>query len=210
MPKPLNIPPHLNEKETLEVIEKVVAKLAPTFVFGTYSLDDIKQEARAFCLEALHKYDASRPLPNFLRTVLKRKLINLWRNKFQRNDPPCKSCHAAAIKNKINTCSDAVAEGTLLCDRYAKWYDRNVIKRNIVRPIDLSIVAEMPLGDSPVDLQCEIDELTKLIDDKLSLADRLLLLKMRDGVTIDKMDKARLYEAVKAALGERCTLNEDI
>lgn len=210
MQKPLNIPPHLNEEETLDIIERVVVKLAPSFVFGAYSLEDIKQESRIYCLESLHKYDSSRPLANFLHTVLKRKLLNLWRNKYQRNNPPCKYCHAAAVKNKLNICQQAKLDGTLLCDRYSKWYDKNIVKRNIVRPVDLNNVVELSNDDSSVDLQYEIDELTKLVDEKLSLKDRMALLKMRDGVHLDKAEKLRLYNVVREALGGQCTLNEDI
>lgn len=52
--------------------------------FGCYDLEDLRQEARVECLLALEKYDGKRPLPNFLRTCVKSRYINLRRNKFHR------------------------------------------------------------------------------------------------------------------------------
>ena len=50
----------LTEAELLKAINYVVDSLAGGFTFGSYTIEDIQQEARCFALEALRKFN-----PNF-------------------------------------------------------------------------------------------------------------------------------------------------
>ena len=62
----MNIPDGMTEQEVVDQIEKVCNRIAPRYTFYGYALDDIKQEAFIICMEALNRYDNSRPLENFL------------------------------------------------------------------------------------------------------------------------------------------------
>ena len=71
--------------EQIKIIRKVINNIAPKYTFGYYSLDDIKQESFIFCMEAMERYDAERPLENFISKALSNKLKNLVRDKYYRN-----------------------------------------------------------------------------------------------------------------------------
>ena len=74
----------MTEAEVLKVIEKVVGRIGRDKEFGYFDKEDIKQEARIFCINAMPKYDGVRPLENFLHVVVRRLYINLRRDKFHR------------------------------------------------------------------------------------------------------------------------------
>lgn len=72
--------------QQLQTIIKVIDRIAPKYTFGYYELDDIKQESYIICLEALPKYDQSRPLENFLSRHLSNRLKTLIRDKYSRSN----------------------------------------------------------------------------------------------------------------------------
>lgn len=72
--------------DQLETILKVIDRIAPKYVFGYYQLDDIKQESYIICLEALEKYDQSRPFENFVSKHLSNRLKTLIRDKYTRSN----------------------------------------------------------------------------------------------------------------------------
>ena len=76
----MNIPDGMTEQEVVDQIEKVCNRIAPRYTFYGYALDDIKQEAFIICMEALNRYDNSRPLENFLSVNLSNRLKNFVRD----------------------------------------------------------------------------------------------------------------------------------
>jgi len=196
----MNLPPGYTEQRVLEAIEKAVTILAPSFVFGYYDLDDIKQEARTFGLQCLDKYDVSRPLENFVYTHIRNRLINLRRDKLRRNDAPCEKCHNGT------TCNEGH-----YCEKYQVWLDRNLAKANIMRPLDLNYISDegehKTKLDSTVCEDVEIQELCRLVDEKLPVDLRAAFLQMRAGVSLPKAKRQEVELAVKEILG--CPPNPD-
>ena len=83
----MQVPKGMTEQEVVDQIEKVCNRIAPRYTFYGYALDDIKQEAFIICMEALNRYDNSRPLENFLSVNLSNRLKNFVRdNHFIYND----------------------------------------------------------------------------------------------------------------------------
>ena len=76
----MKIPDNMTEQEVVDQIEKVCNRIAPRYTFYGYTLDDIKQEAFIICMEALNRYDNSRPLENFLSVNLSNRLKNFVRD----------------------------------------------------------------------------------------------------------------------------------
>lgn len=72
-------------QEQQKTILKVIERIAPKYVFGYYDLDDIRQESYIICLEALDKYDKSRPFENFISKHLSNRLKTLIRDKYSRS-----------------------------------------------------------------------------------------------------------------------------
>ena len=76
----MNIPKNLSEDQVIAQIKTVVDRIAPKYTFSGYDAEDIKQEAFIICMDALDRYDPSRPLENFLSVHLSNRLKNFVRD----------------------------------------------------------------------------------------------------------------------------------
>ena len=206
----MKIPPGFTEREVLAIIQKAVDSLAKTFTFGHYDIDDIKQEGFIFALDALEKekYDSSRPLENFLYSHIRNRFINLKRNKFRRTDPPCARCHAG------ESCPSANGGGW--CKKYEYWHSRNRTKSNICNPVALENVNDekehSTRTESTSEQEVEITEALTMIDAQLPIELRATYLQMRAGVSVPKVKRLIVEEAVKKILTgviEECPSAED-
>jgi|TARA_A100001037_G_scaffold35150_1_gene27298 DNA-directed RNA polymerase specialized sigma24 family protein len=102
----------MTEEQTLAEITKVIDRIAPRYTFYGYELDDIKQESFIICADALPRYDATRPLENFLAVHLSNRLKNFVRdNHFIKGEDE---------KKKIVMPGQLVNEQTILDDREEK------------------------------------------------------------------------------------------
>lgn len=72
----------MTETQVIEQITIVVDRISPRYTFLGYEIDDIKQEAFIICMDALDRYDTSRPLENFLSVHLSNRLKNFVRDNF--------------------------------------------------------------------------------------------------------------------------------
>lgn len=193
------VPQGKTEQEVLDAIEKAVRLLAPSFVFGYYGLEDIQQEARVEGLLAIERYDPSRPLENFVYVHIHNRLCNLLRNKFRRNDPPCKECASGK----------PCREGSF-CKKYDAWLRRNHVKANLMQPLDLGAQAG---GDAWRSFEPSAEEeaiqteLISLIDSKLPTEMRAIYLQLRSGVNVPKSKREAVVKAVKEIL--RCSAEDD-
>ncbi len=76
----MKIPKNLSEDQVIAQIKTVVDRIAPKYTFSGYDSEDIKQEAFIICMDALDRYDPSRPLENFLSVHLSNRLKNFVRD----------------------------------------------------------------------------------------------------------------------------------
>lgn len=76
----------MTEDQVIKQIEIVINRIAPKYTFGTYGVDDIKQEAFIICMDALERYDQKRPLENFLSVHLSNRLKNFIRDNYYTKD----------------------------------------------------------------------------------------------------------------------------
>jgi len=76
----------LSEQEVIEVITRVARKLAPKYVFASYEVEDIEQEAFLMGVEGLNRYDTNKPLENFMYTHINNRLKNFKRDNYYRFD----------------------------------------------------------------------------------------------------------------------------
>ena len=82
----MKIPSNLSEQEVIEVITRVARKLAPKYVFASYEIEDIEQEAFLMGVEGLNRYDSNKPLENFMYTHINNRLKNFKRDNYYRFD----------------------------------------------------------------------------------------------------------------------------
>jgi DNA-directed RNA polymerase specialized sigma24 family protein len=78
----MNLPEGMKETEVVKQINTVVDRIAPKYAFYGYTTEDIKQEAFIICIEALNRYDPSRPLENFLSVNLSNRLKTFVRDNY--------------------------------------------------------------------------------------------------------------------------------
>jgi DNA-directed RNA polymerase specialized sigma24 family protein len=191
----MNYPHNLTETEVMAAMDKAIALLAQTFVFGYFDSNDIRQEAYIFGLEALPRYDPGRPLENFLYTHIKNRLINFKRDKYHRTDPPCKIC-AEHGKHQDGS----------ICPKYTAWKKRNASKQNLMRPQDIQTADDsdrsMKMNQSVVD-DVNIIECLELIDLHLDVELRSTYIRMRYGESVPKAKRLKVEEAVKEILSGR-------
>lgn len=188
----------IDEQEFLNAIDNISSKLAYKFRFGYHSFEDMKQQATIFALEALDKYDKSRPLENFLWTHIRNRLFNYKRDNYQRPDKPCNSCpfFDPNKQNSFSECTKYTDKNS--CDLYSVWFARNNAKKNIMNTVNID---DLPLQSSTTngpDLSSK--EIIKILDEKIPQKYREIYLKLKHGSKISKKDSLELYEVIKEIL----------
>lgn len=204
----MKIPQGLTESYVLEKIRLVANRLAPDFVFGYNDVEDIQQEVFLLVVEpgrdgtsALDRYDTGgidpntgeprRPLENFLSTHCYNRLCNFIRNKFHRNDSPCKLCH----EGRQNEHEDG-----RICDIYRAWKKVNHSKASLMQPVDLESQEETSrVGDLDHDLA--MAELRRKIDEHLPAELRTDYRRLCAQAALPKGRRAKVEKAVREILG---------
>lgn len=177
------------------MIERVARALAPGFVFGNFGVEDIEQEARRMGLDALHRYDRSRPLDSFLFAHVRNRLINFKRDNYHRADPPCKVCERAWP-------GPTAHEGGNYCEEFLAWKERNHAKQALARPLRLEpgVMHRYFSEPSRVSDQVETQELLEKIDQELPLELRADYLRMTDGVSLPAVRRERVRSCLTVIL----------
>lgn len=193
----MRVPTNMTEKQVLQAIDKVVNILGPSFTFGYFDVDDIKQQGRLFAIQAMEKYDEGRPLENFLYSHVKNRLINFKRDKYRRNDPPCQLCHNAIAGKTPH-------EDGQYCDKYLSWRKRNLSKQNIMNPLDITNISDEKESrtrmESSVLEDVETTEILGIIRERLPIELMSTFLQMKDGVSVPKPKRLEVERAVLAIL----------
>ena len=171
----------MTEKEVTETITRVADRYAYKFQFGYYESEDIRQEAFIIAMEALDRYDESRPLENFLAVHVKNRLNNFKRDKYYRQQKE----EDQANRNK---------------------YDNNT-KKFLMEPIDISSVRDehednMRLDDSFIN-NIEDQELLEIVDTYLDVSLRADYLRILNAVYVPKPRREQIYYEIHRILKEK-------
>jgi DNA-directed RNA polymerase specialized sigma subunit len=182
----VKIPKGMTEREVTETITKVVNRYAKKFKFSYHEIDDIKQEGFMIGMEALERYDTSRPLENFLAVHIKNRLKNFKRDNFFRYDEEL--------------------EKTASSNKDLKRVQRNNVRKFLLFPIDIDSVRQEGEGNMSTSdkfiADVELKELMTIIDRKLSVSYRKDYLKMRDGVYVSKTRREEVCEEIQKIIKE--------
>jgi DNA-directed RNA polymerase specialized sigma24 family protein len=206
--KPKNTPklPHnISEQEFLTVLDNISKRLAYKFKFGYHSFDDMKQQAAIFALEGLEKYDNKRPLENFLWTHVRNRLFNYKRDNYQRPDKPCLNCifYDEHCKKSTNQCSEYANKDD--CEEFNAWYQRNISKKNIMKPVGMDDVTESSSihhsSSNILDIVAN-EQIIKLLDANIPAQYRETYLKLKHGDKVYKTDMVKLIKIIKTILSE--------
>ncbi len=174
------------------VISGIIKDVTP---FSIYRGEELRQQAFMYGIEAMNtqKYDNKRPLAGFLRTCIINRIISLSRDKYSRNEPPCKNCpfRDDNLQRSESGCKEF--DNKMKCDKYKAYYKRNEAKRNI-----MNLQSATPFFDvvkEPLDL-AHIDNrdyVEWLLERLTSSAKEILLEIMRDRTVPEaQLNKLRL------------------
>jgi len=103
----MKIPKNMTEDQVLEKIYLIIDRIAHKYAFGSYDINDIKQESFLICIDALDRYDQKRPLENFLAVNLSNRLKNFVRdNNFTKSDQKKRNVLLPMQLSNENTIAD--------------------------------------------------------------------------------------------------------
>lgn len=190
----------VSETELLTVIDNISKKLAYKFKFGYHDIEDMKQQISIFALEGLKNYDYKRPLENFLWTHVRNRLFNYKRDNYRRPDKPCYSC--PLFDSKKSLCTKYSNKND--CELYSSWLQRNDSKKNLMH---LTTIDEIKNYGSVFSSNDEDfvnfisnKEIIDIIENNLIDEDRLIYLRLKSGIKINKADKEQLLSKIKEIL----------
>lgn len=189
----------IDEQKFLETLDKVTQKLANKFKFGYHTYEDIKQQAAVFALQALEKYDESRPLENFLWVHIRNRLFNYKRDNYRRPDNPCVTCpfYDKHFKNSDNQCTEFKNKND--CSLYDSFDKRNSDKKNIMQPTHIDHINPSSAKNDPSDINSN-NQLLETIDKYMPTQYRELYLKYRYGEKISKNNQKKIVEIIQDIL----------
>tara|TARA_R100001244_G_scaffold50734_1_gene44388 strand:+ start:39 stop:584 length:546 start_codon:yes stop_codon:yes gene_type:complete len=173
----MKVPKGMKESEVLEVINKICDRYAYKFQFGYFEPDDIRQEAFIIALDALERYDESRPLENFLAVHVKNRLNNFKRDKYYRQN-----------KKKNDD----------------KQQQLNNSKKHLMEPLDITNIRDeseknMRLTDDFIEDVAD-KEILNIIDEHLDVIFRADYLRIRDGTYVPKPRREQIIKEINEIL----------
>jgi hypothetical protein len=192
----------VTEEEFLQVWNKISQKLGYKFKFGYHSHEDMKQQAAIFALEGLKNYDKTRPLENFLWTHVRNRLFNYKRDNYQRPDKPCLTC-PFFVPNHPKHCSECSEFNNKNdCSLYEMWTKRNITKKNIMKPIDISNLNDnnKEIAIDNISTIISQNEILNIIDKNISIKNRPTFLRIRGGSKVPKIEMNKLLKEIKQIL----------
>lgn len=197
----MQIPQGMTETEVIGIINTVCDIVSPTFKFGCYTVEDIRQESWIFAMEALPRFNPKRgqyadlknKLTVFLLRHVKNHLINLKRNKFSRVSPPCECC---PHNQNFKSCAKYVNRDE--CKKWVGWNKRNNSKKSLMMSGDRD-VSTIIKDDEKVDVSLS-REIRAIIDKELPLEYRADYCKFTNGGKLSKKSKAAIMSLITEIL----------
>ncbi len=128
----------LSDEEIVEAVNSACQRLAYKFKFGYHELDDMRQEAYIYAMEAINrnKWDSTRPLKNFIYVHIHNQFFNFKRRFYHRLATPCEKCPLKAYKAATDECMAYDAKED--CKWYAAWIKRNESKKSLMHAVEMS------------------------------------------------------------------------
>jgi DNA-directed RNA polymerase specialized sigma24 family protein len=171
----------ISESEVLAIIDEVVKVLAPSFKFGYYDIDDLEQEGRILAIDALSRYksDKGASLKTFLYNHVKKRFINLKRDKHFRPAP----------KN--------ISE-----EKLQVWLKKNSCRRSLIDTVDISDNKNNPTVEQDQVENIHLKEISSIIDLHLPVEFRADYRCILEDVRIPKSRRIKVLCILKDILNE--------
>jgi len=200
------VPEGMTEKEVLEVISRTVRYLAPSFKFGYFDAEDMKQEGTIFCIEAMKSFNFDKSCQNdkadalftFLKTHVRWRFLNMRRKSLSRVEPP--SCECELCKNDSSNRLD--------CRKYSNWVKRNGAKRSLMEPFNVLSVRNTDASEqSDINERLLSSEIIAVLNEHVSASLRADYRRFIEGHSISRQRKNRLIKHIKEILANHYNLD---
>lgn len=204
----METPEGLTETDVLEIISKTVAYLAPSFRFGYFDIEDMKQEGTIFCIEALPSFDFDKScqdnvadaLLTFLKTHVRWRFLNMRRKQLSRAEPPLCDC---------TLCSND-SPNRLDCKKYQNWVKRNISKKSLMEPFDVEAVYHDGASHTPnIEQNIMASDIKQILNEHIPASCRADYRRFVEGVSLPKNKRERLIEQIKEILAKHWGENEN-
>ena len=202
----------LTDSDILEAIERAVAYLAPSFRFGYFDIEDVKQEGTIFSLEALKSFNFKKSnqenvkdaLLTFLKTHVRWRFLNMRRKQLSRVEPPECSC-------ELCQCDSG---NRLDCKKYSNWVKRNMSKRSLMEPFNVNEVYNSDVSVSnDLNFQIMSSEFLRILNEHMPASLRADYKRLIEGASLPKNRKEKVVHNIKELLRkhykEKGFLDED-
>lgn len=189
-------PKGLTEEEVLNIMAKTVAYLAPSFRFGYFDTEDMKQEGTIFCLEALDSFrfekscqdDVGDALLTFLKTHVRWRFLNMRRKQLTRLEPPLCSCEL---------CKED-SSNRLDCKKYSNWVKRNMAKKSLMEPFDVQEVYNSDVSfTTDIELDILSADVIEVLNHRVPSSIRGDYRRFIEGVSLPKNRREKLINEIK-------------
>jgi hypothetical protein len=156
------------DKKTFEVINRI-AKEHSGKTFGYLNSEDLKNEIWVICLEKLKEFDEDKgKLEHFLRSSVKNRLINRFKDITKTVKSPCLNCPLYRRDEELN-CSQYGLDKHL-CDKWAKYQvlvkSRNSLLNSAEQKIEIPINLDLSNKTYVAEIKTKVE---KYIDDKYKM-----------------------------------------
>lgn len=179
----------VDDQQFLEALDQVTKRLVYKFKFGYHEIEDMKQQAAVFAIEALDKYDHKRPLENFLWVHVRNRLFNFKRDNYKRPDTPCQSC---PLRDMAYDSGCSKYNNKFDCELYSKWQLRNEKKK------DLMHINAFDTNNTPSKHQLLEDvsnqEVIDILQTHLSNEARELFIRAQNGEKLKRKEQTFLQQ----------------
>lgn len=152
----------------IDIATNTAKKIAPKFVFGSYTVEDLVQHGLYVVMNEADRYNSERgTFVTFCYILIRSRLHSLKRNQYERPDPPCARCPLHAWIPEQKKCS--LFNDLSLCSIYHKWELKNEHKRLLSGPCESVSEREGGCAQSGLEMYDFILWLGKIVNDKEGL-----------------------------------------
>jgi len=184
------------DDDKFQIIERI-ANEHSNKVFGYLDKDDLKNEIWVICLEQIDTYDDSKGnLENYLRVLVKNRMINRFKDITKSVRPPCPRCPHYDPGNSPSDCAE-YGHDRHKCSKWRNYIlsveSRNSLLNAMEQQIDRehdSCVINNTMGKELIEL-AESGLVPSLFQD---------LKRVMNGNKVSKQRKIRLYSELKKLL----------
>lgn len=196
----------LTDNEVLSIISRAVNYLAPSFQFGYFDIDDMRQEGTIFCLEALENFNfdkscqdkVSDALLTFLKTHVRWRFLNMRRKQLTRVEPPLCDC-TLCVNDSPNR---------LDCKKYSNWVKRNISKKSLMEPFDVQEVYTSDAAHIPnIERDVFSADVIKILNEHIPANIRADYRRFIEGASLPKNKKDKVLQQIRTILAKH--YNED-